>query len=124
MGFQSFDQEIREISTRGYSLYLHSSVWGAKFLLTTYGEAWLKIYNDNSLYFLDPTVAWAISRSGTARWSQVSKDVPIGNNYVMTRATQFDMGFGAVSSLRDSRRKKCALNVARHDRELTIEELE
>lgn len=123
--YGSFEEGLNRIGNAGYMLLLHMHYWRTKFAYGTHPEAWLRCYDQNNFVSIDPVMLWALSNSGTIRWSEMKiGDVP-AHNHVMERAKDFGLRYGAVSTHRSRflDHKKCMICISRHDRELTDAEL-
>ncbi|WP_425051103.1 autoinducer binding domain-containing protein [Psychromarinibacter sp. S121] len=123
--YEDCDKELSAIAPSGYCLVLHAHVWKTKFVYSTYPEAWRDHYDTHNLVVLDPVVLWGMVNTGTTRWSGLDNVQRVTADYVMTRAKDFGLAYGAVAVTRSKhlRNKKCLLAVSRPDRELTSEEI-
>ncbi|MBB3995938.1 LuxR family transcriptional regulator [Sulfitobacter undariae] len=110
---------LNEIGNAGVIMMFGFSFEGTEFLYSTYPKEWMDVYKEKAYFGLDPTVVWALSNSGTRRWSDL--EIPdIGG--VMQHAKCFRLKYGGVSSQRYGM-SKSFLGIARHDRDLTDAEL-
>jgi len=89
---------------------------------TTYPPSWLTAYSERNMIMSDPLIAWALTNSGWARWTQISADFsdPLK---VMEGAAQHGLCFGLAFSLGETRSRTMA-GAARGDREFTHDEAE
>ncbi|WP_027234431.1 helix-turn-helix transcriptional regulator [Leisingera caerulea] len=123
--FEKIESELHEIGPTGYALVLHGHAWKTKFFYTTYPDEWIAIYDQNNLVTVDPVFLWALGNVGVTRWSEMGVRKTVAADYVMTRASDHGLSFGASAAAKSKHlnNKKCMLSLAREDRELTDEEL-
>lgn len=118
----NFDAEERyldDVGPTGWILGLNVDFMGAQHLVNRFPDAWNKIYVENNFIYRDPIVAWASSKEGALRWSEVPIE-DIGGLFDAARA--HGLSYGAVLAKMVNGRRSF-LTVARDDRELTDAEL-
>ena len=112
-------EQISAIATSGYYLALHLNMIGAEYTYKTFRPDWLEYYAKNLNTFRDPVVVWGLTHFGAIRWSNIDIPDPFS---VMEAAKPYGLNFGAVVAhgcLDD----RSILSIARHDRELTDDEV-
>lgn len=107
------------VSNAGFVVGLNVTLRGPEYLLSTYPDAWQEEYERKNYMFVDPMVYWSMTRTGACRWSEAtfSNTTP-----VFKRARHYGLAYGATLSTTEGG-KRSLLSLARHDRELTDEEL-
>ena len=124
-GFSEFEERLAEIGNSGFAMALHVGLRRSVHVYSTYPEEWARIYEQSHLIVLDPIMAWSIVNIGTARWSEIRKSIRVPVDFVLDRAAEHGLRYGAACSIRNSAAKsrRCLLSVARSDRELTDKEI-
>ena len=117
---ESLLKELDGFSPSGYALGLHIHVTAPKVLIQTYDKEWMEYYAEHRMLLSDPTVYWAMTNSGTKRWSELEDQDEGG---VLTAAAKFGLVYGALVSVGDAK-SRSLLNSARPDRPHTDEEIE
>ncbi|MFD1796797.1 LuxR family transcriptional regulator [Paracoccus aurantiacus] len=117
--FREVQDYLYSVGSTGWILGLNVDFINAEHLLNRFPESWNKIYVEHNYIFRDPIVAWASSREGALRWSEVPID-DIGGLFEAARA--YGLTYGGVLAKKVNGRRSF-LTVARNDRELTDAEL-
>ncbi|MDE4297158.1 autoinducer binding domain-containing protein [Phaeobacter gallaeciensis] len=117
--FEETREYIEDVALSGYSLCINQSMLGYEHFESTYPVEWQSEYARRRYYVGDPVVTWAVIHSGDKRWSDIL--VPDMRN-IMKKARTHGLVYGAVFC-RSGRGKCSFLNVARDDRELTLQEM-
>lgn len=127
--YDAWKKKALELSPSGYRLGLnHSLRDGAKYYDDTYHPKWIELYESLEMEDKDPITLWAMSRTGTKRWSEIQRPAlpTIAERNaaaaIMQHAIKYGLQFGAVIST-SINSKRSVLSVARNDREFTDEEL-
>lgn len=110
---------LYEVGPTGWILGLNVDFINAQHLLNRFPGEWNKIYVEHNFIYRDPIVAWASSREGALRWSEVPIE-DIGGLFETAKA--YGLCYGAVLAKKVNGRRSF-LTVARPDRELTDVEL-
>jgi LuxR family transcriptional regulator len=110
---------LEGMSPCGYFLGLHIRFATPLILFQTYSRAWVDHYSAQAYQLRDPMIAWAFSREGVVRWSEI--DVP-DHAGVLRDASEFGMPFGACVSFGAITSRSIA-GFARADREFRAAEL-
>lgn len=107
------------IGNVGFLIALNLTLRGPEYLLSTFPESWQREYEDRNYLFVDPVVYWAMTKTGSKRWSEVtfSSVTP-----VFRRAREHGLIYGATISTTEGRGRSL-LSLARDDRELSDEEI-
>ena len=119
----NYDQEVERLlqyGPSGFVLAFNMTFRGPEHLHSAFPKAWVKIYEDKNLFFLDPINLWTFSHTGDKRWSEIRLPDLRG---VLSEAKKFGLTYGAIFS-RKRLDKRSLLSVARADRELTDAEIE
>lgn len=111
--------QLAKLSPGGYFVGLHIRGMAPFIMRRTYDPDWIEHYDANSFALRDPTVAWALSRTGTCRWSALDLPDPFD---IVGAAARFGIHYGAVAS-HGPLASRSIIGVARHDREFTDAEL-
>ncbi len=117
-----FDSELvklRQIAPSGFVLAFGISMRGPEFVHNEYESEWLQRYEQGSYYAVDPVFVWAISKTGSRRWSEIRLPDVRG---VLREASSFGMSYGVVLACR-SGSKRSFFSAARPDREFTDAEI-
>ncbi len=117
---ESLLKELDDFSPSGYALGLHIHVTAPKILIQTYDKEWMRYYAEHRMLLTDPTVFWAMTNSGTRRWSELA-DLDTGG--VLQAAAKHGLVHGVLVSVGDAK-SRSLLNSARPDRPQTDEEIE
>lgn len=119
----NFTQEAERLHDWGPSgivLALNMTFRGPEFFYIHSHPDWRRIYEENSYFYADPVLVWALSRSGERRWSEIAlPDI----RSVMVRAKAYDLNYGLVIS-RKSGMNRSFLTLSRPDREYTDTEIQ
>lgn len=103
----------------GYTIGVRIRFARPALLVTTYDEAWTRIYDDMNAGLADPTIVWGLVNTGTMRWSDLKTPDPFD---VMGKAAENGLCYGAVGATGALNSKSIAC-IARSDREFTDEEI-
>lgn len=124
-GFNEVEDDLKEIADSGYNLVLRSHSWTTGIAHCTYPQGFQDEYDRNHLVVMDPMMLWAMTNTGTTRWSEIDTAAKVVSDHVISRALHFGLAFGgiAVRRSRALNNRKCILSVARADRELTDAEI-
>lgn len=117
---ESLLRELDDFSPSGYALGLHIHLTAPRILIQTYAKEWMEYYAEHRMLLSDPTVLWAMTHSGTIRWSDLASEDTGG---VLTAAAEHGLVHGLLISVGDAT-SKSLLNSARPDRPLTEAEVE
>ncbi len=117
---ESLLKELDDLSPSGYAVGLHIHVTAPKVLIQTYDKEWMEYYAEHRMLLTDPTVFWAMTNSGTRRWSDLA-DLDTGG--VLKAAADHGLAHGVLVSVGDAT-SRSLLNSARPDRPQTEEEIE
>lgn len=114
-------ERIAAMAPKGFGLGAHVGIGVglARFFRMTYPKRWLDIYQSHSLVLMDPTICWAMSQTGAARWSEVEMPDPFK---VLQQATLHGMRYGMIASVGPVVGRSI-LGAARSDREFTAAEM-
>lgn len=112
-------KELDEMSPSGFALGLHIHVTAPRVLIQTYDKEWMEYYAEHRMLLTDPTVFWAMTNSGTRRWSDLA-DLDTGG--VLKAAAEHGLVHGILISVGDAK-SRSLLNTARADRPQTDEEI-
>lgn len=110
---------LEELGTSGFVLGFGLRFGRPYFLLNHYPQAWTELYEQQNYLLGDPVSTWALSHTGTIRWSDISDPDP---REIFERANLYGLKYGAVTVTLQGG-KRSYLSLARHDRELTDAEL-
>ncbi len=113
-------KELDDFSPSGYAVGLHIHVTAPKVLIQTYDKEWMEYYAEHRMLLSDPTVFWAMTNSGTRRWSELTA---LDNGGVLEAAARFGLVHGILISVGDAS-SRSLLNSARPDRPQADEEIE
>lgn len=119
LGIENELQTLERLSPCGYFLGMHIRFATPLILFQTYSRAWVDHYSENAFQLRDPMVAWAFSKEGVSRWSEITVPDHAG---VFAEAARFGMPFGACVSFGAISSRTIA-GFARADREYQTEEL-
>ena len=117
---ESLLRELEELSPSGYAVGLHIHVTAPKVLIQTYDKEWMEYYAEHRMLLSDPTVLWAMTNSGTRRWSDLAK---LDTGGVLEAAARHGLVHGVLVSVGGAP-SRSLLNTARPDRPQTEEEIE
>jgi len=126
-GFDAWDEELSSIANMGYTFCVNITIHNPEFVYHTYPVKWSQYYQKHWFTLRDPVLLWASVNDGKKRWSAIpGLDDGWITKRVMEVARTFGINYGAVCVTRNNEphRRKCFLTAARHDRELTDNELE
>lgn len=107
------------IGNAGFMVGLNLTLRGPEYFHSTFPKSWQQEYEDKNYLFIDPMVYWAMTKTGYKRWSEVPF---AGATPVFRRAKHHGLPFGATLSTTKGHGRSL-LSLARHDRDLTDEEL-
>ncbi|HBZ42691.1 MAG TPA: LuxR family transcriptional regulator [Maritimibacter sp.] len=119
---QIIDDVLGEISARapaGYFIGVHIRFAGPLMTFRSYNKAWTDHYSRNGYALHDPMIAWGVSRTGAARWSEIDTPDPFG---IMSEAAQFGLVYGLCISCGPTT-SRTVTGMSRSDREYTDEEI-
>lgn len=119
LGIEDELEVLDGMSPCGYFLGLHIRFATPLILFQTYSRAWVDHYSAQAYQLRDPMVAWAFSREGTTRWSEITVPDHAG---VLKDAAEFGMPFGACVAFGQLTSRSIA-GFARADREFADAEL-
>ncbi len=111
--------QLETIGTSGFFLGFGLRFGQPDFFLNRYPKAWTDIYEDENYFFGDPVAVWTIAREGSMRWSQCGFPDLRG---ILKHAAEFGLVYGATFVTKIGS-KRSFLSIARHDRELTDDEI-
>jgi len=117
-----FDNELRRLealSPSGYFLGLHIRFSSPMISLCTYPLEWQDHYTANVYTLRDPMVAWAFSKTGISRWSDMGIPDPFN---IMGQAQDYGMKYGVVVSAGPLASRSIGA-ASRNDREFNEEEM-
>lgn len=112
-------QLLEQIATTGFLMAFGLRFGQPDYLLNRYPEEWTRLYERAQFIFGDPVAAWTVSRVGAVRWSDLAAHDP---RRIMRRAAQYGLAYGATF-VAQHEGKRSFLSVARHDRELSDDEM-
>lgn len=116
------DVLIRSIANAGYTTVINFTRKGAELLVATYPQDWLDLYDKRKYIWVDPILVGSVMRDGNRRWSDIRLPDPFG---VMKAAAKHGLVYGAsFTRFAKAGEYPCMLSVARHDRELTDDEIQ
>ncbi|MBW3243496.1 autoinducer binding domain-containing protein [Epibacterium sp. DP7N7-1] len=123
--FEHWNAELTSVGDAGYCMMLHMSHWRTAFSYGTHRSDWLNVYAANNFILLDPIMLWAMTNTGVRRWSDISFHGHPQHAFIMDRAREFDLNYGAVAVTKSAylENKRCMVCVARTDREINDQEL-
>lgn len=116
------DVELHQLSLHapaGYFIGLHIRFTAPLFTYQTYDQAWIDHYTENGFVLRDPMTAWGFSSTGAIRWSDKSLPDPFG---LFVEAAKYGLHYGATVACGEIRSRTIA-SFARHDREVSDEEI-
>ena len=117
---ESLLKELDDFSPSGYAVGLHIYVTAPKVLIQTYDKEWMEYYAEHRMLLTDPTVFWAMTNSGTRRWSDLAE---LDTGGVLKAAARHGLVHGVLVSVGGAQ-SRSLLNSARPDRPHTDEEIE
>ena len=120
--FPNADAEIsgiKLIGQSGYILAFNVTFSGPEFFVSGFPKEWRELYEENNYFFFDPIFVWAVTRTGTRRWSDIKLPDMRG---VMKKAQDFGLVYGLTIS-RKVAGKRSFISVARADREINDDEI-
>ena len=118
----SHEQLARTLDLSGFYIALRVSFAFPASEVNKWPAEWVKHYGDNTLMLSDPTIRWAYSNEGVARWSNLHLPDP---EDVLGQAAKYGLRYGAVVSIRGDGSPARSFGIfARADREFYNEELE
>jgi LuxR family transcriptional regulator len=112
--------EVEAIANAGYSLMVNLYSGSYDHFETTFPKEWTEIYMKENYAIFDVVLAFAMLRYGSYRWSDIWLPDVRG---VSRKAKKYGLKYGAVFVFRTSANKRSFISVARHDRELTDDEM-
>lgn len=104
----------------GYAMAIQMQYSRPLLSMVTYPQEWTEYYGQRNFLLCDPTVIWALSRTGAERWSDIQISDPFG---VMDAAASHGLAYGAVVSC-GALNAKTILGCGRDDREYTDDEMD
>lgn len=119
IGLEAEVERLDALAPAGYFLGLHIRFMSPLITLRTYSQEWQDHYTDNVYGVRDPLIAWAYSRKGACRWSEVRVPDPFG---IFKEAANFGLRFGVAVSCGPFSSRSIG-GIARSDREFTDDEL-
>lgn len=108
------------MAPEGYFIGFRISSVKALSRYITYSSAWQEYYRSHSLMLRDPVVAWALSKTGSCRWSELPIPDPFG---ILEKASRHGLRYGLVVSLGKLTSRTIA-GFARQDREFLDAEIQ
>jgi len=118
-GLQEGFDALSRLSTKGFTAGLHIRFAAPLIYVRTYEEAWTKVYDENAYALRDPIVFWGLGVKGHTRWSSIKLPDPFN---IFGQARTHGLAYGAVVSYGPIT-SRSIVGLARHDRELTDDEL-
>ncbi len=110
---------LEELGNSGFVLGFGLRFGRPYFLLNRYPQAWTELYEQQNFMLGDPVSAWALTNTGTVRWSEIREPDP---RDIFAKAHRYGLKYGATMVTMQGG-KRSYLSLARHDRELTDTEL-
>jgi LuxR family transcriptional regulator, quorum-sensing system regulator SdiA len=117
-----FKQErsmLEYLAPAGYHLGLRWRFGQPQMQLSTIPDAWAQEYTENAYVLRDPLIAWAVTKAGAIRWSDLELPDHFG---ILERASAHGLNFGVSFSIGE-RQSRTILALCRSDREFTDEEM-
>ncbi len=111
--------DLRQVGTSGFTLAFNVSMLGPEHLHSEFPQAWQDEYKTRNYFAGDPIFLWAAGTQGFKRWSEIRLPDIRG---IMKSAAEHGLKYGVVVSLK-KHKKRSFLTAARHDRELTDDEI-
>ncbi|WP_375692022.1 helix-turn-helix transcriptional regulator [Pseudooceanicola sp. LIPI14-2-Ac024] len=112
--------EMDSLCEDGYNCGFHFRYSRPTIVRGTYREDWRIHYALNKFILADPGVVWGIANTGTARWSEIDLQDPLG---VMGEAARFGYRFGLTLST-GPRESRSLGTAGRADREFSDPEID
>lgn len=110
---------MEALSPSGYFLGLHIRFTSPLITLRTYPQEWQDHYTANVYVVRDPLIAWAFSKTGANRWSEIGIPDPFN---IMGQASEYGMKYGIAVSCGPLGSRSIGA-ASRSDREYTDEEI-
>ncbi|MGV6839682.1 MAG: autoinducer binding domain-containing protein [Planktomarina sp.] len=117
LDLQSFELGLHAPS--GYYVGLHIRFTSPLMVLANFPEAWTEHYTEQAYALRDPIVAWGLSTTGVARWSEITLPDPFN---IMGQAAEHGLVYGVSVSCGPLSSRTIG-SVARSDREYTDAEI-
>lgn len=112
-------EDLQDLAPAGFALALHMGMMSPAFMFQTYPKEWVEIYTQKMLIASDPTVAWALSNTGSIRWSELTDQDP---EKVLEQSEAYGLVFGAAVAV-DAKGTRSLFGMSRTDREFSDTEL-
>lgn len=117
---------LKRIGVKGVTIGIDLHLYMYKNFYSTYPKKWLEQYQSKSFILSDPIMRWTFAHSsGRGRWSDICKSRlffsdPVG---VMKKAQKYDLYYGCIMTHKMNK-SSSMLSLARHDREITDDEMD